>query len=112
MTTRSLAVVGNTVHGTCPLYHGNTQGSEDFTGVWGSIPLPDRHITAQGTPIVLVGDTGNASCGHTFVAIDGGIAQTRGIQVHRTGDNIGIVENSPTQIVGQTDLTISRCTSN
>jgi len=113
MAAKGLAIVGDTVQGTCPLYHALTQGPESFTGVWGSIAIPNRQCTVAGIPLILIGDTGQASCGHTFRALHGGQAtMPGGSGVHRTGDDISIVENNPNAAVGITIVTPSICTSN
>lgn len=110
MSVKSLAIVGDTVTGICPLPHddgnGGTLYDKPFTGTWGSLPIPYRNVVygvPPGINIILVGDPGSASCGHTFFALTG--AANSGINgqfVHRTGDDIGIVEKDNITIVGQT----------
>ena len=100
---QGIARTGDAVAGICnaPGHPSNTY----FTGVWASA---HSTITADGLPIVLTGDTGHASCGHTFIATLGSPVLTNGtIQVHRQGDPISIVEGSGsgTTVTGSTDIT-------
>lgn len=76
-----VARVGDVVVGYCngPGHAAN----RDFTGTWltGS-PV----VTADGLPVVRVGDTGITDCGHMFYAVTGvEIATSDGLLVHTIG---------------------------
>ena len=66
--------------------------NKSFTGVWSST---HGVVTADGLGIILTGDTGHATCGHTFRAVTGSSNSIAlGLEMHRQGDAIDIVEGS------------------
>jgi hypothetical protein len=112
-----LALSGDTVQGRCPLSHGGS-GPQDFTGTW---TASSRGVTVgqdMSTYVVFVGDTGSASCGHTFKAMLGGAAKMAdGTGIHITQEyqglkTVSIIENDPDVGVGISITTTSfDCTS-
>lgn len=80
--TQPVCRVGDAIVGVC---FGH-DGPISVTGVWvsGSGQLSD-----ENKPVIRVGDTGIASCGHTFEAISGSSTTTdENKPVHRVSDAI------------------------
>lgn len=80
MAQMAIARVGDTATGTCT-QHG---GSIGITIVYSS---GSGTSTDQGNAIIRVGDTGLASCGHTYQVTTGSsIFSNEGKAIHRVGD--------------------------
>lgn len=89
---QGIARVGDSVAGICSAL-GHVENLH-FSGVW---TVSHSSATSDGQGIIVTGDTGNASCGHTFKATTGSsIVTNNNIQVHRVGDQIVIVEGPGT----------------
>lgn len=89
-----VAITGDPVAGICNGHYdplGN-RISIPYTGVWSAT---DASMTAGGIKVVRKGDTGTASCGHTFKAMDGSASLTGpgGTGVHKRGGVIDITDN-------------------
>lgn len=62
----------------------------DFTGTW---TTGSPNVTANGLPVVRVGDLGITDCGHNFQAVAGsGNVQTNDLQQVRVGDPVIVLE--------------------
>ena len=87
---RGVARTGDSVSGICSAT--GHIASKPFTGVWSST---HGTVTADGLGVILTGDTGHATCGHTFRAVTGSSNSIAlGLEMHRQGDAIDIVEGS------------------
>jgi uncharacterized Zn-binding protein involved in type VI secretion len=81
--------IGDTVVGVCEAAGPNHP--RDFVGVWST---GSDISTADGIPIVRVGDTGVTDCDHNFIAVTGSDVSTdAGLPVHRVGDIVHVIEN-------------------
>lgn len=79
--------VGDTVLGLCRAHGSPTV----FGGTWTS---GSPRVTADGFPVIRVGDTCPSSCGHTVIAIAGSsIVKDNGVAIVRKGDAVSIVQN-------------------
>lgn len=77
-----IARVGDTVTGIC----NGHQNPIPFTGTW---ITGSPNVTVNGIAVVRLGDTGQANCGHTFVASTASdIIKADGIFIHRVGDQV------------------------
>ncbi len=88
MAQQPVARLGDAVIGVCrSAAHDNPR---NWTGVF---ETATAGYTADGIPVVRVGDTGSTSCGHTFVAIEGSSVLTGagGIPVVRVGDAVEVI---------------------
>jgi hypothetical protein len=100
---QGVARTGDTVSGVCSA-PGHI-ASRPFTGVWSST---HGLVTADGLGVILTGDTGSTTCGHTFRATTGSSsAIALGLAMHRQGDAINIVEGpgSGTTVTGSSVVT-------
>lgn len=94
MVATYVALNGDPVSGMC-------NGHYDINGIRITIPytgtwvISNPRLSANNISVVRIGDTGVASCGHTFQAIAGSIRMVGpgGIGIHRRGDAIDIINN-------------------
>jgi uncharacterized Zn-binding protein involved in type VI secretion len=95
-----VARVGDTVAGVCPQHLAPIA----YTGVWAS---GSGTAKADGKAVIRLGDTGPASCGHTFHAIAASsVVSNAGVPVHRLGDAVEIIGGGPgTTTSASTDVT-------
>lgn len=62
----------------------------DFTGTW---TTGSSNVTANGIPVVRIGDIGITDCGHTFQAVAAGVnVYTNGLGQVRVGDPVVVIE--------------------
>jgi uncharacterized Zn-binding protein involved in type VI secretion len=94
-----VARVGDHVAGTCPQHIVPVS----YTGTWTS---GSGSATANGKAIIRLGDTGVASCGHTFAATSASTKVSNGgVPVHRAGDAVDIIGGGPgTTIAGSSSV--------
>lgn len=85
---QGVARTGDSVSGVCSASgHPSNRG---WSGVWSSV---HSTLHSDGVGMILVGDTGSTSCGHTFRASTGSsVAGANGTALHRSGDAVVIVE--------------------
>jgi uncharacterized Zn-binding protein involved in type VI secretion len=104
MSAKGIARVGDQVEGICPNHVDEEDAaiSLDFTGTW---LTGSTIVTLDGLGVVRIGDTGLASCGHTFTASEGSSINTAdGLGIHRLGDAVSILgANVGTTISGSTN---------
>lgn len=82
MTAMPCCRVGDTISAVCSI-------DGRVSGTWST--TTNITTTDGGLHIILVGDSGVASCGHTFTATSGSITTTiNGKYIHRIGDVVTI----------------------
>lgn len=79
---KGICRVGDSCSGICPGH----SPAVPFTAIFNQ---GTSKYTADGIPVVLVGHTGPASCGHTAIATSGsGVVDVDGVPVVRQGDAV------------------------
>lgn len=79
-----VARIGDTVTGVCN-GSGHAVG-RPFTGTW---QTGSPTVTANGIPVVRLGDTGITDCGHQFTATTASsVSFANNIQIHRVTDSV------------------------
>ena len=91
---RAIVRVGDQIKGTCPAHNHPI----DVTGTWDT---GSGISTTEGKAMVRVGDTGTASCGHSFFAVTGSSVMTsEGKNIVCVGDEVNIQGGSGVCVSG------------
>lgn len=68
---------------------GHAKGREFY----GTFMSGSNRVSADGRPVVCVGDLGETDCGHSFIALTGSdVWSIDGAPVHRQGDLVEVIE--------------------
>lgn len=97
MALQPVARLGDTASGTCTA--SSHSGSRSWTGTFTTATAGH---TADGLPVVRIGDTGVTDCGHTFIAVAGSTVFTGvdGIPVVRVGDAVNVIQGGSGVVTG------------
>ena len=94
MSSMPIVRVGDQISGTCNAHN----PPRSVTGVWEN---GSPNSTDQGRAMIRVGDTGTASCGHSFFAVSGSsVMFSEGLAVMRVSDPVNIQGGSGVCVTG------------